>query len=181
MRRAWGLELGCGDIVGVGVERIFSRESCKLVLIVFCMLGDVVTVVVERFFDLDPMIVNMGGIRSYLTDKCECLSVDVVVMVMFVLNLSAERNRKDLTLEYNKAPQDIIYNYKDVGVVMVAKEGSDLPLQTNPELSENPEEELNDSDSCQEAAEEQCDEKNPTCKMNHQQNLKKVLKMNLPV
>ena len=99
---AWGVELGCGDIVGVGVERIFSSESCELVLIVFCMLGDVVTVVVERFFDLDPMIVNMGGIRSYLTDKCECLSVDVVVMVMFVLNLSAERNRKDLTLEYNK-------------------------------------------------------------------------------
>ena len=71
--------------------------------------------------------------------------------------------------------QDIIYNYRDVGEVMVAKEGSDLPLQTNPELSENTEEELNDSDSCEEAAKEQCDEKNPTCKMNHQQNLKKVL------
>ena len=40
-------------------------------------------------------------------------------------------DQEDTTVEYKKAPWDIIFNSKDIGDVVVAKEGSDLPLITN--------------------------------------------------
>ena len=62
---AGGAELGFSDLVGVGVEMIFSIGCSELVLIVFSKLGDVVTMVVEGIFDSDPVFVDMIGIRSY--------------------------------------------------------------------------------------------------------------------
>ena len=42
-----------------------------------------------------------------------------------------DEDQEDTTVEYKKAPWDIIFNSKDIGDVVVAKEGSDLPLITN--------------------------------------------------